>query len=143
LLSQGYLILVKTHSWRRAQKLAASVRQWIVDPHDPGREVGWVQQPTAYGRPTQQVAVRTRKANGQWSYAVLVSTLSRQALEQLVVTTDPLMAVVYAYDLRGGGVETQNRNDKQGLGLTRRNKAAFAAQEMLVLLTQLAHNLTI
>jgi hypothetical protein len=143
LLAQGYQILVKTHSWRRAQKLAASVAVWGVDPNDPGREAGWVQLPFAYAAPTQQVAVRTHKANGTWSHAVLVSNLSSAALAQLVSTTDPLWALVYAYDLRGGGVETQNRNDKQGLGLTKRNKAAFAAQEMLVLLAQLAHNLTI
>lgn len=143
LLKQNYQILVKTHSWRRAQKLAASVVEWGVDPDDPGREAGWVQSPFTYAAATQQVAVRTRKTNGEWSYAVLVSNLSSEALGQLVSTTDPLWAVVYAYDLRGGGVETQNRNDKQGLGLTKRNKAAFAAQEMLVLLAQLAHNLAI
>jgi hypothetical protein len=143
LLERGYALLVKTHSWRRAQKLAASVTAWVVDPNDPGREAGWVPSPFAYVAPTQQVAVRTRKANGEWSYAVLVSNLSSEALGQLVSTTDPLWAVVYAYDLRGGGAETQNRNDKQGLGLTKRNKASFAAQEMLALLAQLAHNLAI
>jgi len=143
LLHRGYRILVKTYSWRRAQKLATSVTEWVVDPHDPEREAGWVQQPFPYAAPTQQVAVRTRKANGQWSAAVLVSTLSPEALAQLVSTASPLWAVVYAYDLRGGGIETQNRNDKQGLGLIHRNKASFAAQEMLVLLAHLAHNLTI
>jgi hypothetical protein len=143
LLAQGYHLLVKTHSWRRAAKLAASVVEWCMDPHDPGREAGWVPHPFPYAAPTQQVAVRTRKANGEWSYAVLVSNLSSKALSQLVSTTNPLWAVVYAYDLRGGGAETQNRNDKQGLGLTKPNKAAFVAQEMLVLLAQLAHNLTI
>lgn len=141
LLRRGYPILVKTHSWRRAQKLAASVTEWVVDPYDPGREAGWVQRPFTYVAPTQQIAVRTRKADGKWSEAVLVSTLSLEALEQLVSTSSPLWAVVYAYDLRGGGIETQNRNDKQGLGLTKRNKASFAAQEMLVLLAHLAHNL--
>jgi hypothetical protein len=143
LLERGYALLVKTHSWRRAQKLAASVTAWVVDPNDPGREAGWVPSPFSYVAPTQQVAVRTRKANGEGSYAVLVSNLSSDALGQLVSTTDPLWAVVYAYDLRGGGAETQNRNDKQGLGLTKRNKASFAAQEMLALLAQLAHNLAI
>ena len=43
----------------------------------------------------------------------------------------------------GGGLETQNKSDKQGLGLAQRNKHRFAAQEMLVLLAQLAHNLVI
>jgi hypothetical protein len=51
--------------------------------------------------------------------------------------------IVYGYDLRGGGAETQNKSDKQGLGLAKRNKQKFAAQEMLILLAQLAHNLII
>jgi len=54
-----------------------------------------------------------------------------------------LLATLHFYDLRGGGLETQNKRDKQGLGLSRRNKHRFAAQEMLVLLAQLAHNLVI
>jgi len=49
--------------------------------------------------------------------------------------------VLYAYDLRSGGIETSNRGSKEGLGLTKRNKRRFAAQEMLVLLAQLAYNL--
>jgi hypothetical protein len=36
-----------------------------------------------------------------------------------------------------------SKGDKQGLFLARRNKRAFAAQEMPVLLAQLAHNLLI
>ncbi len=57
--------------------------------------------------------------------------------------SDVLLAAMHAYDRRGGGAETQNRNDKQGLHLMHRNKHKFAAQEMLVLLAQLAHNLVI
>ena len=40
-------------------------------------------------------------------------------------------------------METCIKGSKQGLGLTKRNKKSFAAQEMLVLLAQLAFNLTI
>jgi hypothetical protein len=54
-----------------------------------------------------------------------------------------MFALLYAYDLRSGGVETSIKQSKQGLGLTKRNKKRFVAQEMLVLLAQLAHNLTI
>lgn len=39
-----------------------------------------------------------------------------------------------------GGLEVQNRGNKQALILAKRIKRPFAAQEMLVLLTQLAHN---
>ncbi len=52
-----------------------------------------------------------------------------------------LSLLEHLYDLRSGGIETANRNSKSGLGLNQRNKHRFAAQEMLVLLTQLAYNL--
>ena len=54
-----------------------------------------------------------------------------------------MLAALYANDLRDGGVETSIKGSKQGLGLTKRNKKRFCAQEMLVLLAQLAYNLII
>jgi hypothetical protein len=53
------------------------------------------------------------------------------------------MAYVAFYDLRGGGIETSFKGDKQGLGLTKRNKKRFEAQHMLVLLGSLAHNVVV
>jgi hypothetical protein len=44
--------------------------------------------------------------------------------------------------MRAGGVETSYKNSKQGIGLHKRNKKSFHAQEMLVLLAGLAYNLT-
>jgi hypothetical protein len=151
LLEHDYQLLVKVKNWRRAHRLAASVKQWYPDPKVPDREVGWVTQPHPYAKPTRQLALRKCKANGSWSYHVLVFTLTNEMLFHLcqqplpptVQTTEILLAALHAYDRRGGGVETQNRGDKQGLGLSRRNKHRFVAQEMLVLLAQLAHNLVI
>ncbi len=54
-----------------------------------------------------------------------------------------LLAYVYFYDQRGGGVETSFREDKQGLGLTKRSKKRFAAQQMVVYLGTLAHNVLV
>jgi hypothetical protein len=150
-LGRGYGLLVKVKSWRRAAKLAASVWEWYPDPKVSDREVGWPAQPHAYVKETRQLVLRKRKANGTWSYHALVFTVPDALLFQLAnedVPAQPtaatvLFAALHAYDGRGGGVETQNRGDKQGLGLTRRNKRRFAAQEMLVLLAQLAHNLVI
>jgi hypothetical protein len=150
-LRQEYHLLVKVKNWRRAQKLAGSVSHWYLDPKVPDREVGWVEQAHPYDKPTRQLALRKRKANGKWSHHALVFTLSDDMLFQLcsqampatVQPVDVLLAALHAYDRRGGGVETQNKGDKQGLGLARRNKHRFAAQEMLVLLAQLAHNLVI
>lgn len=44
------------------------------------------------------------------------------------------------YDQRGGGVETSFKGDKQGLGSTKRSKKRFEAQQMVMLLGSLAHN---
>ncbi len=154
-LARGYHLMTKLHSWNRAKKLAASVTEWYPDRKVADRALGWVTQPTAYGQPTRQVALRHPKTDkrGQpgWHYQVLVFTLTNAMVAELsglplpAQPTSPelLSAVAQAYDLRDGGLETQNRGDKQGLGLAHRNKRAFAAQEMLVLLAQLAHNVLI
>jgi hypothetical protein len=151
ILERDYHLLIKVKNWRRAQKLASSVTRWYPDPKVTDREVGWVEDPHPYTRPTRQLALRKRKANGTWSHHALVFTLTDEMLFHLcgqAVPASPepsavLFAALHAYDLRSGGVETQNRGDKQGLGLSRRNKHRFEAQEMLVLLAQIAHNLVI
>jgi len=150
-LARDYSLLVKVKSWRRAEKLVCSVTTWYPDPKVHDREVGWITEPHAYVKPTRQVGLRSRKKDGAWSYHVLVFNLTNEMLFQLCdrgmsprrQPRNVLFAAVYAYDRRGGGVETQNKGDKQGLGLSHRNKHCFAAQEMLVLLGQLAHNVVI
>jgi hypothetical protein len=47
------------------------------------------------------------------------------------------------YDERGGGVETAIKDDKQGLGLTKRSKKRFEAHQMVVMLGTLAHNVIV
>ncbi len=148
LLGDGYQLLSKVHNWQRARKAATTVRHWFRDPKVPDREVGWVNEPHDYGRPTRQVAIRKRKGKGHWLYSVIVSTVSDRELRRLnglpqskkLRAQERALLIVHAYDLRGGGAETQNKGDKQGLGLAKRNKHNFAAQEMLVLLAQLAHD---
>jgi hypothetical protein len=151
LLNRGYGILIKVKNWQRARKLAQSVATWHLDPKTGDREVGWVEAPHAYDKPTRQLAVRIAKKAGGYHYLVLVCNLSdrqllrlaRQDLRQAPTPTQVLFAALYAYDLRGGGVETSIKGSKQGLGLNKRNKKRFPAQEMLVLLAQLAYNLIV
>ncbi len=150
-LSRDYYLLVKVKSWRRAEKLTASVRRWYPDPKVRDREVGWITQPHAYLKATRQLGLRSRQKNGEWSYHVLVFNLTDAMLFQLCErpmparrhALDVMLAALHAYDRRGGGVETQNKGDKQGLGLSHRNMHRFAAQEMLVLLGQLGHDVVI
>src|SRR6266545_221995 len=151
-LAEGYQIHAKDYSRQRARNLCHSVTDWIDDPHIPGRQVGWVSTPAPeYVRPVGRIAVRWKQKNGQWEYAVVISTLSSK--EVIEETGQPLAAVldhravtlayVRFYDDRGGGVETSFKDDKQGLGLTKRTKKRFAAQQMVVLLGALAHNVIV
>lgn len=151
MLDQEYHLITKDYSSKRAAKLAKTVQQWYPDPKVKGREVGLVTQPHTYHRPTTQIAVRSPKKNGRFGYAVLITTLT--ATDILELGGQPrsraadvpavLLAYVAFYDARSGGVETQIKGDKQGLGLTKRNKKRMAAQQMVVLLAMLAHNVII
>jgi hypothetical protein len=125
------------------------VTEWIDAPTIAGRPVGWVTTVAReYVQPVGRIAVRWQLKNGQWEYAVVISTLqpkeviaeSGQAPERVLDHTAVLLAYVACYDARGGGVETAFKEDKQGLGLTKRSKKRFEAQQMVVLLGALAHN---
>jgi len=152
LLERGYQIHCKDYSAQRAQRLASSVVEWLGDPGVPERQMGWVSEPaTAYIRPVVRIAVRCRQQNGQWAVGVLLSTLAAHAVlaltgQPLSLLDDPtavLRAYVAFYDQRGGGIETSFKGDKAGLGLTKRNKKRFEAQQMLMLLGSLAHNVVV
>jgi hypothetical protein len=152
LLAGGYQVHCKDYSSSRARHLAQSVQDWVDDPKVEGRQVGWVPVPAAeYVRPVRRIAVRCRKSNGQWGVGVLISTLCPAQVLALTQPTaelhaDPatvLLAYVYLYDQRGGGVETSFKGDQQGLGSTKRSKKRFEAQQMVMLLGTLAHNLVI
>jgi hypothetical protein len=150
-LSQGYLYHGKDYSGQKAAKLMQAVKQWVQDPLHEGREVGWIYEPHPYQQPVRRIAVRCRKANGQWGLGVIVSSLSNAQVSQLLgweraAQYEPqkvLLGLVYFYDQRGGGIETEIKQDKQGLGLGTRNKKRFEGQQMLVLLGALAHNVLV
>ena len=82
---------------------------------------------------------------------MLLSALSAQHV--LVLTGQPLsllddpaavlLASVTFSDQRGGGVETSFKGDKQGLGKGLRSKKRFEAQQMVMLLGSLAHNVIV
>jgi hypothetical protein len=65
LLGRGYQVHGKDYSGVRAKVLAESVREWITDPDDLSRQMGWVTLPAdLYCRPVQRIAVRCRKKMG-------------------------------------------------------------------------------
>ena len=135
-LWRGYPLIGKMYTSRRIQKLVATVEDWVSVPTRKGvrgREAGWVKQPHRYARRTVQVAVRTPKKDGTWSYAVLVST----------DTTATLAELVLEYDQRSGTPESSFCQDYQALSLRKYRKSGFIAQQVLLLLAQLSHNLMI
>jgi hypothetical protein len=153
LLERGYQVHTKDYSRRRARKLGASVQHWIDDPHITGRQVGWVTLPTTEYRrdDVRRLAVRWLTKSDKWEYAVIISSLGpRDVLREtgqeraLVLDHEAVtLAYVRFYDARGGGVETAIKDDKQGLGITKRNKKRFEAQQMVMLLGVLAHNVLV
>jgi hypothetical protein len=148
-LERGYRVHIKDYSGSRAAQLANSVSRWFSDPADPARQFGWVTvEASAYVRPVRRIAVRCRKENGQWGIGVIVSNLEpkdvlwltgRYAQEQ-EQDEQVLLAYVHFYDQRGGAIEIEIKEDKQGLSTTKRNKKRFAAQQILTQLEVLAHN---
>jgi len=152
LLSQDYLVHTKDYSGKSAAKLAKTVAQWFDDPAIPGRQFGLVTEPAlCYVRKVVRIAVRKRGRNGKWKAVVIISalcahdvlTLTGENLSALSDQARVLLAYVTFYDQRGGGVETSLKEDKGGLGLTKRSKKRFPAQHMLVLLGSLAHNVVV
>jgi Transposase DDE domain group 1 len=152
LLARGYLVMAKEYSGQRVLRLAKTVTAWIQDPDWSERSFGWVTEPApSYVRPVQRIAVRCRRQDGTFAYGVLICSLSAEQVLAVLGRTssqaaDPvavLAGYVTFYDQRGGGIETSLKGDKQGLGLTKRNKKRFEAQQMLVLLGSLAHNVVV
>ena len=133
MLTHDYQVLGKVFAHRRVSALRRSVSKWLPTPSSPGREVGIVDKPHRYARKTHQYVVRTPKKTNAWAYGALVTTL---------MDLDPF-EVVELYDERGGGIETDFRSDRQGLGLSKRRKHLMAAQQMLIELAGRAHNLLV
>ena len=130
-LWRGYHLLVKMYSGKRAKKLANSVKEWVyISPSSDNnsRQAGWITEPHRYSKTTKQLSIRTMK-DKRYQYSVLVTT----DIDADIQPDD--------YDGRSGVPESSFCQDNQGLGNKKRRKRGFDAQRMLMLLTQLAHNL--
>lgn len=133
LLGRGYQVTGKFKSWQRAAKLARPIQDWQ-STSSPGREVAEVPHPVTLAGPAPQYAVRTpseEKEEG-YHYAVLFTTRLDLTMQQ----------VVDHYDARAG-MEADLKGDKRGLGLAVLRKHKPAAQKIVVLLVELAHNVLI
>jgi len=132
-LWKGYQLLTKMYSAKRAKSLSKSVTEWVdISPGSGGkiRQAGWVTKPHRYCKKTKQLAIRTHK-DKQYQYSVIVTT----------DMDSDIQTIIDDYDGRSGVPESSFCQDNQGLGNRKRRKRGFDSQRMLMLLTQLAHNL--
>jgi hypothetical protein len=135
LCQRGYHFLTKGYGGSRAKKLAKSVPEddWIDGPTE-GQKLAIPENSLAprYSRQTKSVLRRWLDQKGKAHTDYLLSTLTH--LDAAGIAT--------LYDGRAG-MEADIKGDKRGLGIEKRRKKSFCAQEALVLLSQLAHNLLV
>lgn len=135
LCERGYHFVIKGYGGSRAGKLAKSV------PED-----GWIDGPTK----GQKLAVPENSVAPRYSRQTK-TVLRRWVDEKGKVHTDYLLSTFTHLDAGGmatlydgrAGMEADIKGDKRGLGLEKRRKKSFHAQEAVVLLCQLAHNLLV
>jgi hypothetical protein len=133
LCTWGYQFVVKGYGGGRASKLARSV---VEDAWHEGPTTGQLlaiptqEEAPRYSRKTKTVLRRWKDAKGKLYTDYLLSTLTDLTADQ----------IAKLYDERAG-MESGIKGDKRGLGIENRRKKSFFAQEALVLLAQLSHNL--
>ena len=126
-LARDYQVMAKGAAPRRAQKLGRQVTRW--DQMDETCWLAWVPTPVEFVRPVHTL-VKRRLVNGQFRYSYYYGTPNLPSKRDFM----------RLYNQRGAD-ETEFRADKSGLFLSERRKHRMLAQESLVLLTDLAHNL--
>ena len=129
-LNAHWQVVTKNKGGRRPQAWAKRVAAG--DWQSLGKE-RWVAQavdPPPYARQCQCLVLRWHTPSGKIKHAVVISSIPTWSMAQTIAH----------YDDRGA-CETEIQADKGGLKMERRRKKRLAAQEALVLLTDVAHNL--
>jgi hypothetical protein len=129
-LGAGWQVLAKGKGGRRPQRAARCVDPTTWMAMGKERWLAPMPQPPLYDQPTQHLVLRWQTSKGLLKYATLVCSILEWSMDE----------VLAHYDDRGA-CETEIQADKRGLQLERRRKKHLAAQEALILLTDVAHNL--
>jgi hypothetical protein len=171
LLAEGYQFVVKLYSTSRAIKLCRDLQeaQWLADPKQAGRSAALLDEveyyPQAQQKQLVQVGVRcvltgeakakkkakaknlrTEEEDSSPSYSYHVLVVQRPSLKvglDREFKAELVLGQLAFYDKRATIESASFCGDKQGLGLARRRKHSLAAQEMLIGLGQIAHNLIV
>ena len=129
-LTAQWQVLTKNKGGRRPQAFAKKVGD------DDWQSLGcdrWVAQavtPPTYVRPVQCLVLRWLAPSNVIKYAIVLCSIMAWTMAE----------TIDHYDDRGA-CETEIQADKGGLKMERRRKKRLAAQEALILLTDVAHNL--
>ncbi len=130
-LADQWQVLSKGSGGKRPGIFARQIApaNWhILRPDD--RWVAQAVNPPSYHKPVQSLVLRWRTQTGDLKHATIVCSILAWSLAQ----------VIAYYDNRGA-CETEIQADKGGLKMVKRRKKQLLAQEALILLTDLAHNL--
>jgi hypothetical protein len=129
-LNADWQILAKGKGGRRPQAYARRIAPEAWEPLGQERWVAQAKSPPIYVRPAQSLVLRWKTENGHLKYSTVVCSVLEWSQAEIIAY----------YDDRGA-CETEIQADKGGLKLERRRKKHLAAQEALILLTDVAHNL--
>lgn len=129
-LQADWQVLTKGKAGQRPSAYARRIAEtaWQTVGHE--RWIAPAVDPYTYVRPTQHLVLRWHTPSDAVKYATLICSVLEWSLNE----------VVAHYDQRGA-CETEIQADKMGLKLQRRRKRSATAQEALILLTDVAHNL--
>jgi DDE family transposase len=128
-LWHGYQVLGKGYSGTRAKAFARAVPRW--EERRPGeRWIAPAPTPLRDDRRTQTAVLKWKSEKGTYGHSLWTTSLLESSLGELAEADEDRAAI-----------EAEIKADKGGLQVHRRRKQRLAAQEALVLLTDLAHNL--
>ncbi len=128
-LWHGYQVLANGSSGKRAPAFARAVPQWE-ERRTGARWIAPAPTPRRYDRRTQTAVLTWQTEQDPSRHSLLITSLMEHSWA----------ARAEVYDDRAA-IEAELQADTAGLQLPRRRKQRLAAQEALVLLTDLAHNL--
>lgn len=122
--------MTKGRGGPRPKAYARRIEQQDWELIGPKRWVASAVDPVTYVRPTNHLVLHWQTEANQLKYSTVVCSITGWSAPEIIAN----------YDDRGQ-CETEIQADKAGLKMERRRKKRLVAQEALILLTDLAHNL--
>lgn len=129
-LNAHWQLVAKGKGGKRPAAFARQVAPTAWQTLEPNRWIAAAPNPPTYVQPIQHCVLRWLTEQGHLKYSTLLCSILDWSMPEIVTH----------YDDRGM-CETEIQADKRGLHLEQRRKKYLYAQEALILLTDVAHNL--